>query len=688
VTDRRTTWTGWALFGASTLFLLAAGALDLANDAASTSSDLDAELNLGGIGFALLVVALPAAGALILSRMPRHPIGWLFCGSGAVMSLSLLGMEYAQRAVLVDPGSLPLGDAVAWTAEVLSVPPIMVLVTFGFLLFPDGRLPSPRWRPVAWVSAVALALATLSIALRPGEYDGASGIDNPLGVEGSEFLGLGFSVLALCALASAASLVLRYRAAGDTERQQIRWVAAAASLLAVALLGSAAASFVVGDEQALGLLFSVGFLALVAAIAVAILRYRLYDLDLVVNRALVYGALTALVVAGYVGIVIGLGELLDSSGLGVSLIATAVVAVAIQPLRSIVQRRVNRLLFGDRDDPYRALSRLGERLGQTLDPDAVLPAIVEAVADGLRLPYVAIELEGEGRGRVAASHGEARGGDPVRLPLEYRGERVGWLLVSPRQGSERLAPADLRLLDDLARQAGVAAHAVALTRDLRRSRERLVAAREEERRRLRRDLHDGLGPTLAGVSLEIESARALAASDPAAADGLLAELKGQVQGAIADIRRIAHELRPPALDQLGLVGAVKQHADRLGGGNGRGPDGLRVSVETSAELPALPAAVEVAAYRIALEALTNASRHADARRCTVTISFNGGLELEVLDDGRGIPVDAAPGIGLSSMRERAEELGGRLTVETPAGGGTLVSAMLPVEGAERAGGSP
>jgi DNA-binding NarL/FixJ family response regulator len=196
---------------------------------------------------------------------------------------------------------------------------------------------------------------------------------------------------------------------------------------------------------------------------------------------------------------------------------------------------------------------------------------------------------------------------------------------------------------------------------------------------LRRDLHDGLGPTLAGVSLEIESARSLVESDPAAAERLLAELKSQVQSAITDIRRIAHELRPPALDQLGLVGAVKQHADRLGASRNRAPssNGMRVSVESRSDLPPLPAAVEVAAYRIALEALTNASRHADADRCTVRIAVNGGLELEVLDDGRGIPADASPGVGISSMRERAEELGGRLEVESPAGGGTVVSALLP-----------
>jgi two-component system NarL family sensor kinase len=416
----------------------------------------------------------------------------------------------------------------------------------------------------------------------------------------------------------------------------------------------------------------------IAAAGVSVLKYRLWDLEPLVNRTLVFGALTAGLLGLYIGAVYGLGALLDSSGIGVSLAATATVAVAFAPLRSLLQERVNRLMYGDREEPYRALARLGERLGSTLDPDAVLPATVESVAEGLRAPYVAIELEEGGGWRTAASHGEARDDEPVRLPLEYRGEVVGRLIVQPRARTEPFSAADLRLLGDLSRQAGVAAHAVRLRQDLVRSRERLVVTREEERRRLRRDLHDGLGPTLAGIGLEIESVRALTQRDPNAADELLTRLKTEVQDAIADIRRIAYDLRPPTLDELGLVPALREQAARLSGSNGS-PGTLRISVEAPGDLPGLPAAVEVAAYRIAVEAVTNVSRHAEAHTCSIVLSVHGDLEVEVRDDGRGIPPSPKGGVGLASMRERAEELGGTLAVEPGEDSGTVVLARLPLE---------
>jgi signal transduction histidine kinase len=232
----------------------------------------------------------------------------------------------------------------------------------------------------------------------------------------------------------------------------------------------------------------------------------------------------------------------------------------------------------------------------------------------------------------------------------------------------------MRLLEDLARQAGVAGHAVRLTTDLQRSRERLVVAREEERRRLRRDLHDGLGPTLAAVALQVETVRSLLREDPAAADALLAKLKDETQSAIANIRRIVYDLRPPALDELGLVGALREEGSRFAANGGS----LLVSVEGADDLPPLPAAVEVAAYRIALEGITNAARHSGASTCVVRIASNGGLDVEVRDDGRGLPADFRPGVGLISMRERVAELGGTFTVEPAVPAGTRIHAHLPV----------
>ncbi len=415
------------------------------------------------------------------------------------------------------------------------------------------------------------------------------------------------------------------------------------------------------------------------SIGVAILRYRLWDIDVVINRTIVYGALTASVLGLYVLVVGGLGELLQVPGnLITSLLATGLAAVLFQPLRERLQRWVNRLMYGERDDPYAVLSRLGSRLESTLAQDAVLPAVARTVKEALKLPYVAIQLRRQDGFETAAAAGEPVD-RPLDVPLVYGGETVGRLILGPRAGEESFAPADRRLLDDLAHQIGVAAHAVRLTdealrlsADLQRSRERLVTAREEERRRLRRDLHDGLGPQLASLTMTAEAARDLISTHPERAQELLGDLMERAQVAVSDVRHLVYALRPPALDALGLLGALRAHADHHDNG------GIHVTIEAPEQLPPLPAAVEVASYRIALEAINNAERHADARSCAVRINLdNDALSVEIVDDGRGIGEDRGTGVGLSSMRERAAELGGWCAVEALPSGGTRVRAHLP-----------
>jgi len=336
-------------------------------------------------------------------------------------------------------------------------------------------------------------------------------------------------------------------------------------------------------------------------------------------------------------------------------------------------------MYGDRDDPYRALSRLGQRLEAALDPIEAPTVIARTVAESLRVPWAALRLGGPGDPGRTTAHGRQPPGEVVEVPLVYGAELVGALLVAPRSPSEPLSNADRRLLEALARQAGSAVHALRLTLDLVDSRERLVAAREEERRRIRRDLHDGLGPTLAAIGLRAEVAGDLVDRDPAEADRVLTELRADVNGALADIRRLVDELRPPALDELGLVGALQAQAGRFG-------PSPSVDVAADGPIPELPAAVEVAAYRIAVEAMTNAARHAKARSCHVRVGERGPgsdtsrtLELEIEDDGRGLPAAIIPGIGLVSMRERAAEVGGTCTIESLPGRGTRVLARLPLD---------
>jgi signal transduction histidine kinase len=408
------------------------------------------------------------------------------------------------------------------------------------------------------------------------------------------------------------------------------------------------------------------------------LRYKLWDIDLIINRTLVYGTLTVSIVGLYVLAVVSLGTLLQGQGnLFISLLATGVIAVLFQPLRLRLQRAINRLMYGERDMPYTVISRLGQRLEATLAPEAVLPTIVETVAQALKLPYAAIALKQQSELALEASYGLPKEG-LTHLPLVYQNEQVGELLLAPRTPGESFTPADQRLLDDLLRQAGVAVHTMRLTRELKRltqdlqqARERLVSTREEERRRLRRDLHDGLGPQLSSQALLLTSAQMLLRQDPDEVEAILKSAVTQSQQAIRDIRRLVYALRPPALDDLGLLVSIGEQLTQYRA------SGIVFSLEAPEQLPSLPAAVEVACYRIIQEALTNVVRHAHAHTCVVRLACQEQLSIEVTDDGLGLPPAYRCGVGLNSMRERAEELGGSWLIEPGPNGGTRVHAELP-----------
>jgi signal transduction histidine kinase len=336
-------------------------------------------------------------------------------------------------------------------------------------------------------------------------------------------------------------------------------------------------------------------------------------------------------------------------------------------------------MYGERDDPYAVLGRLSERLEVVVASQAVLPTIVETVADAFKLPYAAIALKEGEQFTIVAEQVRApafarnTNGDMEILPLVYQMEMIGQMILAPRAPGEPFSQTDRQLLETIARQAGIAAYNVRLTQDLQRSRERLVTTREEERRRLRRNLHDGLGPILASMSFKLDAVHNLADRDASAVKKMVAELKMQMQDALADIRRIAYDLRPPALDELGLVGALKEHI-----ASHNQVHKLQITLEAPDGAPSLPAAVEVAAYRIALEAMTNVSRHAGAQHCWVRLSLPDDLYLEVTDDGCGLPTTVRAGVGLNSMRERAEELGGTCVTTPMPERGTGVVARLPL----------
>jgi signal transduction histidine kinase len=417
------------------------------------------------------------------------------------------------------------------------------------------------------------------------------------------------------------------------------------------------------------------FLVCVATLAAAVLRFGLFDVKAIARRAVVYATLTVVVVVVYVGLVAAAGSLVTTGPLlAPSLVATVVIAVLFQPLKDRVQRSVARLLYGTRDEPYVALSRLGERLENSAASDAVLTSVVSTVAAALKVPYVAVELCAvDGTVLRRFDSGPSMGSDCVVLPAVSGGGLVGRLLVAPRSPKSGFAPSELRLLTDLVRQAAPALQALQLTVELRESRWRQVRAGAEERRRIQRDLHDGVGPSLAGLRMQIGAARALlsqgATGEVASA---LAEIEGQLGECAADVRQLLVALRSPLLDSLGLVGALRYQAQRL---STRGA--FTIVINAPDELSSLPAAVEEATLAIASEAMTNAARHAGARECVVTVALHDGLEVIVSDDGRGIVGDPAIGIGLRSMRQRADEIGGMCEVRSAPGMGTTVRAIFP-----------
>ncbi len=609
----------------------------------------------------LFSLVFMAAGALLFWRRSDDRIVWF-------VSLWF---------VLFSPTGSPLLDPLiraypAWQLPVrfLQGASLGCFPIFTYL-FPDGRF-VPRWTrilTIAWVAWIVISPFTPFVV---ADFAGASALWFGVLIPG----GMGIGILAQ---------VYRYRRVSSrVERQQTRWVLFGFGIVAVGfalysllplLIPSIAAP---GLARVLYLTFSetlflvLPFCLFALCIGIAVLRYQLWNIDQLINRTLVYGTLSAGVVELYVLLVGTLGALFQSSGnLFIALLATGLAALLVQPLRARLQRGVNRLMYGERDDPYAVLSRLSQQLKTTLAPTAVLPSIAEAIAQTLKLPYVALALTHGNRLEIAAAYGRPAG-DTVQLPLVYQAEMVGQLLVAPRAPGEAFTSAERRLLEDIALQAGVAAHAVRLTAELQRSRERLVAAREEERRRLRRDLHDGLGPQLASLTLTLAAARELLRQDADAADVLLQELTVHTQAAIADIRRVVYDLRPPALDDLGLVLALREQAAKYR------QAGLQITIDAPEQLPPLPAAVEVAAYRIVQEALTNVVRHAHAQTCAIHLALDDALDVEIRDDGVGLPTVTRTGVGLTSMRERVAELGGMCQIESMPGRGTSIVARLPL----------
>ena len=641
----------WVVAAAATVAGLAAGALALASGDPVSWKPL------------LLPALWSLPGALIAAGRPRIAVGWLMLAVALLFTVSGLAEAWLRYGG-------PVGwAAAAWFVDRFSA--VLVPCTvLALLLVPDGRLPSRRWRPVVAAAVGAQVVLVLVWALARGTAaapdstwaDPVMSLPNPVGVLpaswGEPVAGLDW-LLQVPLLLCVASVLARLRRADADERARVVAVLLALVVFVIVVVGGRALWPPVGDL--LDVLASV-FLA--AALVAAVLRRHLDDVAVVVHHAFVYATLGLGVALAYVlavGLLATAGADLSPFGAGV---VAAAAALAVHPLQHRLQRAVDRLMLGDRRDPYAALTRLAEHTHRALSRDEVLAAVAASVARSLRVPFVRVEAFGG-----AAEHGIAAGASRVREPLVAGGAEVGSLAVAPQAG-RRLRDDERALLRELGRHAGTAVDAVRLAAEVAEHHRQVVAVREEERRLLGRELHDELGPTVAGLSMQLGALRPLVHTDPATVVARLARLEEAAVEVLAGIRRVAQELRPPVLDQVGLQRAVAQVAESLG---------VVVRQEGGPTGP-LPAAVELAAYRIAAEALTNVARHAGARCARVSVREAGGcLVVVVADDGRGIAADDAAGVGLAGMQERAEEVGGTLSVRAGGDGGTTVTAVLPLD---------
>src|SRR6201996_7254032 len=666
------------------LFALAlAGCLTAVVVALVAGLSFSAAVNAYTVTDGAMALAFPVSGVLLAGPRPGNPIGWLFLAAG-------LGMA----STAVSGPLLALGAQRGWSQGVLRALDtvgaygwpwtIALFLPLALILFPDGRLPGRRWRWLIWATLADTLPFLASLGSPNPQTIGHRRVGIYLAPPHFHQLGLVWTLAnvlwAVIFAGAIASLAVRYRRGRDTERRQLL------CLLLVGIVLVPWVGVIWGIFNAGPILGLLALSLIPLAVTLAILRDRLLDIQVVVSRALLYGLLTAAAVGAYAGLVALLDLMVRSQvSFGVAVAASIIVAFCFNPARVRLQRLIDRALYGDRRDPVRAVSRVGERLAGT--GAAGMPSVLEALCDSLRLPFAAV--------RFSSAEVAAYGTEPElrhSIALSYDGMAVGELIVGLRSGQPRLSPPDLAVLRLLAGPLAVAAHATALSAALQESRSGIVAAREEERRRLRRDLHDGLGPVLTGIAFKADAAcntLAAADADTGAARDLVSGLRSDTTAAITDIRRLVYGLRPPALDDPGLVGSLREQVVRLA----LRPDGSGVAVTLDAPgaMPALPAAVEVAAYRIITEALTNAVRHAGASRIAVTVALAGadsltgadGLAIEVRDDGSGPPDGGEPGVGVTSMRERAAELGGSCQFGSGPQGGGRVTALLPLAAAPR-----
>ena len=634
----------------------------------------------GDYFFAVILLAFPAVGFVVLQKRPRNTLGWLMLAMGVPAAIPF--QDYAEYALVK---GLPGGTVGLALSEPTWVP-FIGISGFLLLLFPDGHLPTPRWRWFGWMCGIGLVVLGLVVLFGSGTFGdiGHPEIQNPWGWHPLDALGGWIYVTTIFAplvvVGGAVAVFRRLRRATDpVERQQLRWLAWAAVLIAGGYVFAFIPELVFGSEQSnwndiFSTLAVASFILIPITIGVAILRYRLYDIDVVIRKTVVFAALAGFISIVYVAIVAGISVVVGNlSSTVASAIAAAVVALAVQPVRGWAQRAADRIVYGQRATPYEVLTSFGENLAETYAADDVLQRLARVLGEGVGADRARVWLGPDGTRRVVASWPDAaEGDDDLVEPVRHQGEVLGALSVS-MPANDPIDDPRTELVNGLAAQAGLVLRNVGLLEDLRESRRRLVAAQDLERRKLERNIHDGAQQQLVALTVKLRLARQVLSKDPTRVDGMLDELAGDTQRALEDLRDLARGIYPPLLADQGLAAALEAQARR---------SPVPVTVEADGVGRYAPE-VEAAVYFSCLEALQNVAKYAEASAATVQLSESPGrLEFRIHDDGVGFDAAATSyGTGLQGIADRLAAFGGALAVASTPGSGTAITGSLPAQAA-------
>jgi signal transduction histidine kinase len=681
-TARRLAWS----VGLASLAMMAIGLVITYIDrhAALPSDTSVSQWNLSTVLNAFANMGGAAIGIVLASRRPENRIGWLFTVAGFTLGLGALGSAYGGHALVASPGSLPGGELAAWVGNWIWPIPICML-TFLFLLFPTGRTRSRRWLPVGWFLGVSYAFVTTGMLVVATLIWNEPFVGNAQSSRADSFAWIFLLIVPLfltTLLASLAAVVVRYKGSTGDERLQMKWFAAGSGLV----VATFTISFWSGSAVA-NVAQSIAFLFLWAAIGVAVLKYRLYEIDVVINRAVVYGSLAVFITLVYVGLVIGVGTVVGNTQSPLlSAAAAAVVAIAFQPVRQWARRLANRVVYGRRATPYEVLSDFAERIAGAYASEDVLPRMAQLVAAGTGAQRAVVWLRvGNELRPEASSDGipEVRalplnGGEPpvpegeTAVPVSHNGELLGTISIRMPRG-EPLAASGERLVADVASQAGLVLSNVRLIEELRASRQRLVAAQDAERRKLERNLHDGAQQQLVALAVKQRLAASMATKDPEQTARMLETLQADTTEALENLRDLARGIYPPLLADQGLAAALQAQTRKI----------VVPTVVEADGTPRYSQDVEAAVYFCCLEALQNVTKYAGALQARVRLTASDGwLSFQVTDDGAGFDPSSHPyGSGLQGMADRLDALGGALEVRSSPGSGTTVVGRVPVAGA-------